>query len=72
MPCSPLKNATRLHYDPHELKRFERIECEWPLFFCYLILDGLFHENEDQVRTSCDRTSVDLLPMSRLTSIAIY
>ena len=46
----PSKNANRLHYDPHELKRFERIECEWPLFFCYLILDGLFHENEDQVR----------------------
>jgi phosphorylase kinase alpha/beta subunit len=44
-----LKNSSKLHYDPHELKRFERIECEWPLFFCYLILDGLFHENENQV-----------------------
>ena len=45
-----VKNAHKLHYDPHELKQFERIECEWPLFFCYLILDGLFHENENQVR----------------------
>jgi phosphorylase kinase alpha/beta subunit len=44
-----IKNASRLHYDPYELKQFERIECEWPLFFCYLILDGLFHENENQV-----------------------
>jgi hypothetical protein len=44
-----VKNASRLHYDPSELKRFEKIECEWPLFFCYLILDGLFHENENQV-----------------------
>ncbi len=43
------KNAFKLHYDPHELKQFEKIECEWPLFFCYLILDGLFHENENQV-----------------------
>lgn len=21
---------------------FENIECEWPLFFCYLILDAFF------------------------------
>ncbi|CAF2853682.1 unnamed protein product [Rotaria sp. Silwood2] len=50
---TPLENASRLHYDPHELKRFERIECEWPLFFCYLILDGLFHENDNQVALYC-------------------
>lgn len=49
-----MKNASRLHYDPHELKRFERIECEWPLFFCYLILDGLFHENDYQVGYKSD------------------
>jgi hypothetical protein len=49
-----IKNASRLHYDPYELKQFERIECEWPLFFCYLILDGLFHENENQVSQKND------------------
>lgn len=21
---------------------FENIECEWPMFYCYLILDALF------------------------------
>lgn len=21
---------------------FENIECEWPMFFCYLIIDALF------------------------------
>lgn len=26
---------------------FEHIECEWPLFFCYLILDHFFQNNED-------------------------
>ncbi|CAF0915912.1 unnamed protein product [Adineta steineri] len=50
---TPLENAFKLHYDPHELKQFERIECEWPLFFCYLILDGLFHENDNQVQLYC-------------------
>jgi hypothetical protein len=38
-----------LHYDPHELKIFEGIECEWPLFFTYMILDGLFREDKGQV-----------------------
>lgn len=26
---------------------FEHIECEWPLFFCYLILDACFRGNKD-------------------------
>ncbi|CAF0777069.1 unnamed protein product [Didymodactylos carnosus] len=46
---TPIEDVSRLHYEPHELKCFEKIECEWPMFFCYLILDGLFHENENQV-----------------------
>ncbi|KAF9584430.1 hypothetical protein BGW38_006478 [Lunasporangiospora selenospora] len=42
-------DTSRLHYDAHELKIFENIECEWPLFFTYFILDGLFSGNEEQV-----------------------
>lgn len=26
---------------------FENIECEWPLFFCYLILDYFFQGNKE-------------------------
>ncbi|KAI8846484.1 glycosyl hydrolases family 15-domain-containing protein [Chytridium lagenaria] len=44
-----LEDTTRLHYDPHELKIFEGIECEWPLFFTYMILDGFFREDHQQV-----------------------
>ncbi|KAF9115820.1 hypothetical protein BGX27_006251 [Mortierella sp. AM989] len=44
-----VENTSRLHYDAQELKIFEGIECEWPLFFTYFILDGLFSENPDQV-----------------------
>ncbi|XP_066919156.1 phosphorylase b kinase regulatory subunit alpha, liver isoform-like [Clytia hemisphaerica] len=39
----------RLHYELHELSKFEKIECEWPLFFCYLLLDGIYNKNEAQV-----------------------
>ncbi|MBW4606166.1 MAG: glycoside hydrolase family 15 protein [Hassallia sp. WJT32-NPBG1] len=44
-----LEDSHRLHYEPWELKQFEHIECEWPLFFTYLLLDGLFRGDKEQV-----------------------
>jgi len=35
-----------LHYEIWELKKFEHIECEWPLFFTYLYLEALFHDDD--------------------------
>ncbi len=46
-----LEDTSRLHYEPEELKQFEHIECEWPLFFTYLVLDGLFRGDVQQVQT---------------------
>ena len=37
-----LEDHHRPYYEPHELKQFADIECEWPLFFCYLLLNSLF------------------------------
>ena len=31
----------RRFYEPSEVKLFESIECEWPVFFVYLIIDGV-------------------------------
>lgn len=45
-----LEDTQRLHYEPWELKQFEDIECEWPLFFTYLLLDGLFRTDKEQVK----------------------
>jgi phosphorylase kinase alpha/beta subunit len=45
-----LEDTNRLHYEPHELKQFEHIESEWPLFFTYLFLDGLFQRNSEQIQ----------------------
>ncbi|XP_026101655.1 phosphorylase b kinase regulatory subunit alpha, liver isoform-like isoform X2 [Carassius auratus] len=47
---TPKEDPTRLHYDPAELKLFENIECEWPVFWTYLILDGIFSEDHEQVQ----------------------
>ncbi|MEX8520530.1 MAG: glycoside hydrolase family 15 protein [Leptothrix sp. (in: b-proteobacteria)] len=35
------EDHSRLHYEPGELQRFEHIESEWPLFFCYLLLNAV-------------------------------
>ncbi|MDB9528790.1 glycoside hydrolase family 15 protein [Oscillatoria sp. CS-180] len=45
-----IEDTTRLHYEPEELQQFEHIECEWPLFFAYLYLDGLFRQDAKAVR----------------------
>ncbi|MEQ1740729.1 MAG: glycoside hydrolase family 15 protein, partial [Methyloglobulus sp.] len=42
-----LEDGYRLHYDPQELKQFKDIECEWPLFFAYLLLNSLFTANTE-------------------------
>ena len=65
-----LEDTHRLHYEPWELKQFEHIECEWPLFFTYLLLDGLFRRDAKQVEEYktrlqsllVEREGFDLLP----------
>ncbi|XP_071566033.1 probable phosphorylase b kinase regulatory subunit alpha isoform X1 [Temnothorax nylanderi] len=46
---TPKEDVNRLYYEPWELRMFENIECEWPLFFCYLILDYCFQGNKEAV-----------------------
>jgi len=43
-----IEDHSRLHYEAWELKQFENIEGEWPLFFSYLFLDGLFRRDREQ------------------------
>ncbi|XP_044929945.1 phosphorylase b kinase regulatory subunit alpha, skeletal muscle isoform isoform X5 [Mustela nigripes] len=47
---TPKEDPSRLYYEPSELKSFENIECEWPLFWTYFILDGVFSGNAAQVQ----------------------
>ncbi|OBZ88188.1 Phosphorylase b kinase regulatory subunit alpha, liver isoform [Choanephora cucurbitarum] len=43
-----MEDHSRLHYNESELKIFENIESEWPLFFTYMVLEGLFTDNLEQ------------------------
>lgn len=50
-----LEVIERLHYEPEELRKFEHVESEWPLFFTYLVLDGIFFNRPEQVKEYQDK-----------------
>lgn len=52
---SALEDASRLHYEPSELQKFRNIESEWPLFFCYLLLDALMRGDHQSAKEWRDR-----------------
>lgn len=37
------------YYNQGEVKDFEGNECEWPIFFTFLIIDGVFKSNTEQI-----------------------
>lgn len=37
------------YYNQGEVKDFEGNECEWPLFYTFLIIDGVFKSNTEQI-----------------------
>lgn len=45
-----LEDEGRLHYEEQELKQFEHIESEWPLFYSYLYLDAIFRDDKEQIK----------------------
>lgn len=44
------EDPNRLHYEPEEVKQFEDIECEWPLFFTYLVLHYQFTDQPEKAQ----------------------
>ncbi len=46
---SVLEDTSRLYYEPHELRKFEHIESEWPLFYTYLLLDAHMRGDKEAV-----------------------
>ncbi|KAM6980303.1 phosphorylase b kinase regulatory subunit beta isoform 2-T2 [Aplochiton taeniatus] len=44
------EDKTRRYYKPAEMKLFDGIECEFPLFFIYMMIDGVFRGNKAQVK----------------------
>ncbi|KAM8877908.1 phosphorylase b kinase regulatory subunit beta isoform 2-T2 [Synchiropus picturatus] len=44
------EDKDRRYYKPAEMKLFDGIECEFPLFFIYMMIDGVFRGNRAQVK----------------------
>ena len=44
------QDSSRLHYEPSELKVFENIECEWPVFLALLLIDSKIKGDQAYVR----------------------
>ncbi|MXQ87411.1 hypothetical protein E5288_WYG001583 [Bos mutus] len=45
-----LEDPNRRYYKPAEIKLFDDIECEFPIFFLYMMIDGVFRGNPKQVK----------------------
>lgn len=37
------------YYDKGEIKEFDGVECEWPMFYIFMIIDGVFKNLPDQI-----------------------
>lgn len=44
-----MEDPNRRYYNEGELKEFDGIESEWPLFYVMMIIDGVFRTLPDQV-----------------------
>ncbi|CAF4215472.1 unnamed protein product [Rotaria sp. Silwood2] len=59
-----LESKDQRFYDPTEMKKFDKNECEWPVFFALMIIDGIFKNNQAQV----DEYLAVLNPLLRRTT----
>lgn len=62
-----LEDTSRLYYDANELKMFQDIESEWPLFFTYMVLEGLFTGDLEQADTYSQKLQPLIVNSSSLT-----
>ncbi len=46
---SGIEDPSKLHYEPSELRKFEHIEPQWPLFYTYLLLDALMRHDTQKI-----------------------
>eukprot|EP00127_Corallochytrium_limacisporum_P004497 Clim_evm24s165 gene=Clim_evmTU24s165 len=56
------EDKSRLYYEPWELKKFENIECEWPVFFLHIMLSALFRGELDRYHAFKEKLSHCLIP----------
>ena len=46
---SQVEDKGRRYYETGETLEFERVENEWPVFYLFMIIDGMFKDDKEQV-----------------------
>ncbi|CAF4659421.1 unnamed protein product [Rotaria sp. Silwood1] len=59
-----LESKDQRFYETTEMKKFDKNECEWPMFFAVMIIDGIFKNNQAQI----DEYLAVLNPLLRRTT----
>ncbi|KAJ8679774.1 hypothetical protein QAD02_015561 [Eretmocerus hayati] len=44
-----MEDPQKRYYSTGEIKEYDSIECEWPLFYIFMIIDGVFNTLPDQI-----------------------
>ncbi|XP_041375340.1 phosphorylase b kinase regulatory subunit beta-like isoform X2 [Gigantopelta aegis] len=44
-----IEDQNRKYYRPAEIKNFDGIECEWPMFYIYLIIEAVFSDDRESL-----------------------
>ncbi|KAI4464851.1 phosphorylase b kinase regulatory subunit [Holotrichia oblita] len=44
-----LEKSEKRYYGKGEIKEFDGLECEWPMFYIFMIIDGVFKNLPDQI-----------------------
>ncbi|XP_018326902.1 probable phosphorylase b kinase regulatory subunit beta isoform X2 [Agrilus planipennis] len=44
-----IEDPKKRYYNVGEIKNFENVECEWPLFYMLMIIDGVFKSSPEQI-----------------------
>lgn len=56
-----VEDNTRRYYRQSEIKDFENVECEWPIFYIFMIIDGVFKSLPDQISEYQDLLKAKIL-----------
>lgn len=44
-----LEDPNKRFYEEGKVQEFDNVECEWPMFFAFMVIDGVFKNNNEQV-----------------------
>lgn len=66
------EDPNRLHYNSFELKKFEGLECEWPVLFGFVILSAFFRNDVETATKYMRKLERHLIPRVSVLRSDVY